>query len=340
MSMDDQSPWDQDQKEQGERHKASDAAAASQAMLTLAHAMQAGLEMPYEELKRRCDERVEKYIGWLAQAAAQFGPEAQKGMMGVSASVDLVWDEAAPMLIRGEARVKTGHCVNCQQFECAPEDAVEASGRGAVRALMNGHSWLCDGFEMDLVEDPAPGFLEVREMLLELPAMGAPGALLAEMVALETRWSSSRWSACAHLEEMVNEAALAGLLPSGFVGSQIRLDEGWPGEATKVVIWDARLEGMGRARGTSALGSLTSCGAFTTDVAWRLPSLDQGPMALWSAFARSAAECHARGWTSMPSSFSSPDAQSAARAAVEARLLGEEAPEQSASTAPQRKLRL
>lgn len=303
------------------------------AMLVLAEAMQERATPSLVDIQRSCGERVSDYMGQVAQAALGFGPAAQKGLVGASASVEVWWDKSDPHWIRGEARVNAGRITQVHEFKCLPGEAREASGRAAMRSLMNAHSWLSEGFEMGAegVEPEEQEVREVREMLVGFRSMGTGCKLLVEMVETETRWNHERWHACGWLEKMVDAAARSGLLPAGFAGSSIRLFDGWPGHPTEVVSWDVRSGGSSWG-GAKALASLRERAVGEEGVAWELPSLDQGNMALWAAFAKKAAACQSRGWSSMPASYSDPEARGALGSAVEALLLKEEAPEPSAGS--------
>lgn len=296
------------------------------AMLALAQAMQRGMALPLGEIQRRCQERVDDCIEQLEAAGVAFGVSARTGLVGLRARVEIDWDNRDPSMLSGEASVESGGTWHVHEFKCSAAGAGEAAGRAAVRAVMNGHSWLSQGFEMAASDGEGAEALEVREMLLGLPSMGPAAAMLAEMVETETRWNHERWLARGWIEKMAEDAARGGLLPACFSSSAINLVDGWPGNPTWVVAWETRSLGFGR-RGDCALASLPGAERRGGGAAWALPSLDQGKEALWEAFAKRAAECEARGWSSMSAGYSSPAARAKLRAAVEARLLREEAPE-------------
>lgn len=296
-------------------------------MLSLAEAMHEKTGLSHANIQRNCAEHVRDYMEQVAQAALGFGPVAQKGLVGVCASVDVWWDKSDPERIRGASRVASGRVTHIHEFKCLPREALEASGTAAMRALMDAHSWLSEGFEMGQEGvNRGADEQEVCEMLVGFRSMGPACKLLVEMVETETRWNHERWRAREWLEKMVKEAVRSGLLPAGLAGSSIMLFDGWPGRPTKVVAWDASTRGFG-SRGESALESLRDRAVGEDSVEWELPSLDQGHMALWAAFAKNAAACHARGWSSMPASYSASEACGALGAAVEALLLKKEVAE-------------
>lgn len=301
---------------------------AGSSNLELARALGAAQRRSLELAQERARAAVAQSLIEISLYAKGFCAEVSRGFELKGFDTRLEWSAANPSLLAGVVRLEKEHMNYEASFECAYDEAPEAAVKEALRSLMNEHPWFSDGFSEERLEswDELSGDdRSAAQFARGLPEIGPAGAQLSRMLKLESEWSGARWSAQRELEESLERAAEAGLLPAAFAHANAHLIQGWPGEP--LLLTSLTLETPGSFMGyrsNDAVESREELAPGADWKAWSLPSLEAGREAIWSAFCVKAAQAQERGWPSLSVGQNSEEQRMARAAAIDRELIAEE----------------
>lgn len=326
--------WLEEHEERTRAAELAKAQIATNGQNALADAMELSVSNDIETLNERCQRRVLTDCLPIIELAKKSGDPISKGFSIERIDCTIKLNPTEPGMALGSISV---HYLNktIQRNFSTPVDleAPKRCSMQAMRAMMQGHDWFCEGLDhqaVDEVTDPQEGdddMVRVNWFAKNLDRAGSVGFTFKKILTEEGHYNHLRWLAKAHLEDMIKSCAKNGLLPDAFDRSRLHLEDGMPGEPLLLMRWGVppRVSFSYNSEDDILKAYPEKPHGPDEEVAWTLPSLDKGNDAIWNAMCIKIAHAHAAGWPDIPSHYASSDFKAKTRSTIERHAIAKHA---------------